>query len=314
MYNFFKTSWLVLLAGSVFYLRPVALERYNDKKNLLVNLDTSGLIAPGDTLHLLSRKFAFTEGPAVDEQGNIFFTDQPNNNIWKWATDGSLLLFLHGTGRSNGLYIDKAGNIIACADAKNEVWRITPNKKKTILYKASKRKRLNGPNDVWVDAGGGIYLTDPYYQRPYWKRKHPVLKGQYVYYLAPGKKQLVTIDTTLKQPNGIVGTPDGKQLFISDIGDSKIYKYDIAAAGVLQNKTLFAEQLCDGLTLDDQGNVYTAGNGVTIFNKDGKKIEHISVPEKWTSNVCLGGSERNQLFITASEAVYTIKMQAKGVE
>lgn len=277
-------------------------------------VDTTGVIAAGAALQRISNQFHFTEGPAVDKQGNIFFTDQPDDAIWQYKNDGTLSLFLQPAGRSNGLTFDHAGFIIACADEKNELWRIAPDGQKKVLYKAPKRRRLNGPNDVWVDARNGIYLTDPYYQRPWWKRKKPALKGQYVYYLPPGKNRLVAVETTLKQPNGIAGTPDGKQLFVADIGDGKIYKYSIAPDGTLLNKQLLIGQGSDGLTLDKEGNLYLTGDGVTVYDSVGKKIEHIAVPEKWTSNVCFGGADRKDLFITASESLYKIRMTVSGVE
>jgi gluconolactonase len=307
MHYFFKTPCILFV--TLVFVHAAAQAQADTTMN-----DTSQLIAPGATLQRLSNQFQFTEGPAADKQGNIYFTDQNSDNIWKWNTDGTLAVFMHGAGRPNGLYLDQDGNIIACADEKNRLLQISPKKKIQVLYKAPKRKRLNGPNDLWIDATGGIYITDPYYQRTYWKRKKPVLKGQYVYYLPHGKKKLITIDTSLKQPNGIVGTPDGKHLYIADIGDWKTYRYDIAPDGSLQNRQLFAAQGSDGLTLDDQGNVYLTGDGVTVYNSAGIKVEHIAVPAKWTANVCFGGREKNKLFITASEAVYLLQMNVKGVE
>lgn len=313
MVNIFKTPCLFLLFVFAPYFKPAAFAHENNSKATACN-DTSGLIAPGATLQLISAQFKFTEGPAVDKEGTIYFTDQPNDAIWKWATDGTLSLFKQGTGRANGLYMDKEGNMIACADEKNRIIKITPEKKVQILYKAPKRRQLNGPNDLWIDAKGGIYITDPYYQRPYWKRKKPVLKGQYVYYLPRGKKKLVTVENTLKQPNGIVGTPDGRHLFVADIGDGKTYRYDRTPDGTLQNRQLFVAQGSDGMTLDERGNLYITGDGVTVYNAAGQQIEHIAVPAKWTGNVCFGGPEKNKLFITASEAVYVIQMNVKGVE
>lgn len=310
--NFFKTACPVGAITVLLFAKHHSGVSVADCSNQ--NMDTASVVAIGATLQRISSQFHFTEGPAVDQQGNIFFTDQPDDAIWQYKTDSTLSLFLHGTGRSNGLYFNKQGFIIACADEKNELWRIAPDCKKTVLYKSPKRRRLNGPNDLWVDAYGGIYITDPYYQRPYWKRKSPVLKGQYVYYLPPGKKQLRAVEKTIKQPNGIVGTPDGKQLFVADIGDGKIYKYDILEGGALTNKQLFINEGSDGLTLDHQGNVYITGDGVTVYDRSGKKIEHITVPEKWTSNVCFGGSDRKELFITASESLYKIRMLVAGVE
>jgi gluconolactonase len=285
-----------------------------EKMPAMLRNDTTGLIAPGATLQLVSDQFSFTEGPAVDKEGNIYFTDQPNDAIWKWETNGTLSLFLNKTGRANGLYIDAVGNIIACADADNELWKISPEGNVTVLYKSPEGRKLNGPNDLWIDKSGGIYITDPYYQRPYWERKAPDIKGQHVYYLPPGKKKLVAVAEDLNQPNGIVGTPDGRHLFVADIGAGKTYKYEIGTDGELKKKLLFVEQGSDGMTLDEQGNLYITGNGVTVYNREGVKIEHIPVPEKWTGNVCFGGAQRDQLFITASKGVYLLRMNVKGVE
>ena len=276
--------------------------------------DSMQLVAPGAKLVKVSSQFKFTEGPAVDKKGNIYFTDQPNDKIWKYGIDGKLTLFMEKTGRSNGLYIDKAGNIISCADEKNELWSISPDKKKKVLLSVFDGKKLNGPNDLWIDKKGGIYFTDPYYQRDYWERKQPEIEEQRVYYLAKGKKEAVIVDDKLKQPNGIVGSPDGRFLYVADIGDSKTYRYHINADGSLSERTLLFDQGSDGMTLDFQGNIYVTGNGVTIYNREGVKIGHIPVPAGWTANVCFGGSEKNVLFITALESVYTIKMKAKGVE
>ena len=272
------------------------------------------LFSPGTSLQHLPGQFSFTEGPAVDKAGNIFFTDQPNDKIWKYATDGTLSQFMEKTGRSNGLYFDKKGNLLSCADEKDELWSISPDKKVTVLIKDFEGHRLNGPNDLWADPKGGIYLTDPYYQRPYWNRTSPDIQGQKVYYLAPGKKELVVADSSLMQPNGIVGTPDGKYLYVADIKDNKTYKYQISDDGSLVARQLFAGQGADGITLDSKGNLYLSGNGVTIYNPAGRKIGHIDVPAKWTANLCFGGKNKSNLFITASESIYLMPMLVKGVE
>lgn len=295
----------VIVTGMFFLSAPVAVSQ---------EADTSTVIAKQAALQLISNQFGFTEGPATDKQGNIFFTDQPNDKIWKYGTDGKLSLFMDKTGRSNGLYVDRNGNLLACADENDELWRISANKKVTVLIKDYNGHKLNGPNDVWVDPKGNIYITDPYYQRPYWTRKSPDIAGQKVYFLPVGGKNLIMADETLKQPNGIVGTPDGKYLYVADIGDNKTYKFSIEKNGTLSNRKLFTGQGSDGMTLDNKGNVYLTGNGVTVYDSTGKKIEHIAVPAKWTANVCFGGTDKNKLFITASESVYIIDMKVKGVE
>ncbi len=274
----------------------------------------SSIIADNAKLQLISKQFKFTEGPAVDKKGNVFFTDQPNDKIWEYDTNGKLSVFLNKTGRSNGMYFDKKGNLITCADEQNQLWSINRKGKIRVLVTDFKGKRLNGPNDLWIDAKGGIYITDPYYQRDYWTRKKPDLDGQKVYYLPKGKHELQIVADDLQQPNGIVGTPNGKFLFVADIRANKTYKYEIKPDGNLTNRQLFTEKGSDGMTIDELGNIYLCGNGVAIFNPEGKQIEHIDIPAAWTANICFGGKNKDQLFITASEGVYLLQMKVKGVE
>jgi gluconolactonase len=272
------------------------------------------IIASGATLQLISNQFKFTEGPAADKEGNVYFTDQPNDKIWKYSIDNQLTIFMDSTGRSNGMYFDKKGNLVTCADEQNQVWRIGRNKKIEVLVKDFEGKRLNGPNDLWVDDKGDIYLTDPYYQRPYWTRTKPEIAGEKVYYLPKGSKQLRVAVDNLKKPNGIVGTPDNKYLYIADIGDNKTYKYTIEKDGSLSEAKVFCEQGSDGMTIDNRGNIYLTGKGVTVYDAEGKKIKHIPVPANWTANVCFGGKDRNKLFITASESLFVLDMKVRGVE
>ena len=273
----------------------------------------SGLIAPDAKLEKLACDFSFTEGPTADAEGNVYFTDQPNDRIMKWSVDGKLSTFMKPAGRANGMYFDSKGQLIACADEKNELWSIEPSGKSVVLVKDYKGKLLNGPNDVWVRPDGGLYFTDPFYKRDYWKRGPIEQDGQHVYYLSPDRKQLTRVTTDLKQPNGITGTPDGKTLYVADIGAGKTYSYDIQSEGSLSNKKLFCSMGSDGVTLDNQGNLYLTGRGVTVFDKTGKQIEHIDVPGGWTANVCFGGKDRQTLFITSSKCFYSIRMTVKGV-
>ncbi len=183
--------------------------------------------------------------------------------------------------------------------------------KVTVILKDLNGLHFNGPNDLWIDNNSGIYFTDPYYQRDYWTRKKPELDGQKVYYMPKSKLPFVVADS-LVQPNGIIGTPDNKYLYVADIKDNKIYKFAINPDGKLTNQTLFAPMGSDGMTIDSKGNIYLTGNGVTVYNSSGKLIEHIDVPEKWTANITFGGKEKNMLFITASKSVYILKMKVKG--
>jgi gluconolactonase len=273
----------------------------------------SPVIAPGAHLVKLAGTFTFTEGPAVDAVGNVYFTDQPNDRILKWGTDGKLSTFLQPCGRSNGLCFDAQGDLWACADEKNELWRIDPAGKVTVVVKEYNGKLLNGPNDVWVRPEGGVYFTDPFYKRDYWKRGPKEQDREAVYYLAPDDKTLIRVADDLRQPNGIIGTADGKVLYVADIGANKTYAYDVQDDGTLKNKRLFCSLGSDGITLDSEGDLYLTGSGVTVFDKTGKQIEKIKVPESWTANVCFGGPDRQTLFITASKGLYSLQMRVKGV-
>jgi gluconolactonase len=288
---------------------------------LIMGLSAGNLFAQNVPLYdtttkpqLISKQFAFTEGPAVDKQGNIFFTDQPNNKIWKYNTDGKLSVFMENAGRANGTYFDRKGNLIVCADEHNQLWKVSADGKVKVLLKTLNGKLLNGPNDLWIDKKGGIYFTDPYYQRDYWTRTKSELEGQKVYYLSNSSLQPEIADESLKKPNGIVGTPDGNYLYVADIGDNKIYKFNIDTDGTLDDRRVFAQQGADGITLDERGNLYLAGKGITIYNPKGQQIGHIDIPEPWSANVCFGGKNRDVLFITASKAIYTLKMNVRGVE
>jgi gluconolactonase len=271
------------------------------------------LFVGAPTPQLVAKQFAFTEGPAVDQRGNIFFTDQPNDKIWKYDLAGQLSVFLSPAGRANGMYFDRQGYLLACADAQGELWSIAPDGKATVLVRDVAGQRLNGPNDVWAAPAGGLYFTDPYYKRDYWPSTRPAAIAQNVYYLAPGTTQPVVIETTLKKPNGLVGTPDGRTLYIADIEDNKTYRYRLGADGQLRDKQLFVAQGSDGMALDERGNVYLTGQGVTIYSPAGQRLAHIDVPAAWTANLCFGGRDMSTLFITASEAVYTVPMRVRGV-
>lgn len=281
-----------------------------------------GIVAPGATIQRIATGFAFTEGPACDSDGNVYFTDQPNDRIMKWeppkhlapsaANPGKFSLFLSPCGRSNGLCFDNIGNIIACADEHNQLWRIAPHGNVTVLVKSYDGKLLDGPNDIWVRPDGGMYITDPYYKRDYWTRGPAEQSTEGVYYLSPGGTLTRVIDDFIK-PNGIIGTPDGKTLYVSDIGAWKTWVYDIDKSGALSNKRLFCTTGSDGMTIDSLGDIYICGHGVTIVDKTGRQIDHLDIPEAWTGNICFGGRDRSTLFITASHSIYTLQMSVHGV-
>lgn len=282
---------------------------------LCANLYARPPFAPGAVPRLVADGFRFTEGPAVDRDGNVYFTDQPNDRILKWdaATD-SVVTFMQPCGRSNGLYFDADGNLIACADEKSELWCINVrDKSRVVLAVGFGGKRLNGPNDVWVHPNGGLYFTDPFCKRSYWEgREKPDQEAEAVYYLAKASGSPVRVDVDFVRPNGIIGTPDGKTLYVADIGAGRTYRYRIGADGMLRDRALFCSMGSDGMTLDAAGNLYLTGKEVTVVDPSGRQLGTLDVGKKWVANVCVAGRERNQLFITASDAVFVIRLEAAG--
>ena len=272
------------------------------------------IIVKGAELETLAGSFSFTEGPIADAKGNVYFTDQPNNKIYIWTVKDELKLFSDDAGRSNGTFMDRDGSLLACADMDNQLWKFDSEGYHTVLVKDYDGKLLNGPNDLWVDPKGGIYFTDPMYARDYWTRDPQVQQdGEHVYYLLPDRKTLIRVTDDLGKPNGIIGTPDGKLLYVADMGQRRTYRYEIAPDGTLTNKTLFAGMGSDGMTIDNRGNIYLTGRGVTVFSPQGEQIAQIPIAGGWTANVCFGGRKLNYLYITQSENLHRLKMNVKGV-
>ena len=275
---------------------------------------TAAITLPGAVLTKIAGDFEFTEGPAADTHGNVFFTDQPTDRICRWdAASGAITTFLHGCGRANGTCFDADGDLWTCSDEHNALWRISPNGRATVVVADYEGKKLCGPNDVWVRPDGGLYITDPFYVRSYWQHGHQEQDTQGVYFLPPGANTLVRVLSDFVQPNGLIGTPDGKTLYVSDIGAGRTYRYTAAPDGTLMDKRLFCLLGSDGMTIDSESNVYLTGHGVTVFDPAGHQILHLPIPEDWTGNLCFGGTDRHTLFITASKSVYTLRMRVHGV-
>ncbi len=274
-------------------------------------LNGQNLIAKGASVTKAAGGYSFTEGPSTAPDGRVFFTDQPNDKIEVWSEEGTISTFMQPCDRSNGTYFNKKGELVACADLHHRLVAFSMDKKQRILAENFNGKPLNAPNDLWIAPNGGIYFSDPYYPRNYWEAgRTEVQDVRGVFYLSPEGKLTRVIDD-YKQPNGLIGTPDGKILYVSDINDGKIWKYTINPAGTLSNKTFFAPEGSDGMTIDNQGNVYLTNKVVSVFNSKGEIIARIEVPEH-PSNVCFGGKKRNILFITARTSVYVLKMKVKG--
>jgi gluconolactonase len=270
--------------------------------------EKQSVVAPAAKIEKLAGDFKFTEGPACDAEGNVFFTDQPNNKICKWSVDGKLSTFRENSGGSNGLYFDKKGSLVACEGGGRRLVSIDPNGNVTVLADKYQDKRFNSLNDLWLDPNGGVYFTDPRYGN----RDGMEQDGEHVYYLSPDRKKLIRVIDDMVRPNGIIGTADGKLLYVADHGGNKTFVYTINKDRTLSNKKLFAPEGSDGMTIDNEGNVYLTTKAVAVYNSQGQKIETIEVPEI-PANICFGGRDKQTLFITARTSLYSLRMRVKGV-
>lgn len=294
----------------------------------------------------------FTEGTTCAPNGDVYFIEQNSNKIMHWdVAKRELSVFMHPAGYANGMSFDSEGNLIACADERNELWSISITKTETVPYPQPlnpavgekprtgnitlpvhtvimdghyQGKLLGGPNDLWIRPDGGIYFTDPYYARQWWtpgRKQEQELKT--VYYLSPDRKILTRVLSEFKSakgipgtPNGIVGTPDGKTLYVANIDGNETLGFDIQPDGTLTNKKLICAFGSDGMTLDEQGNLYLTAfsptPGVTVVNpKTGQQIGFIAVPEQ-PANLCFAGKDHRTLYMTARTGFYSIPTKVKG--
>jgi gluconolactonase len=253
-------------------------------------------------LEIIGDGFRFTEGPATDSRGNVYFTDIPAQRIYVYRPDGRTEVYRENSGKANGLFFDRDGNLLVCEGGNNRLTSISPQGKVTVLADTYDGKPFNRPNDLWIDPKGGVYFTDPVYG------KAPLPQGgEHVYYLLPDRSRVMRVIDDFVRPNGIIGTPDGGTLYVADHGDGKIWKYAIGADGTLHAKTLFAECASDGMTLDAAGNLYATQDSVRVYNPRGELIDEIKTPKR-PANVTFCGDHGRTLFITARSIVCKVEL------
>ncbi len=267
----------------------------------------SNLIAPGAKVERVATGFGFLEGPAADPDGNLYFSDIVNERIHHWSPNTGVTVFREQSGRANGLRVNLDGTLLVCEMATRRVTAIDQDGRLTILADRYENLRLNSPNDLWVDPKGGIYFSDPRYG----PTDDVEIRGNHVYYLSPDRETLLRVTDDLVQPNGIIGTPDGSRVYVADQGAGRVWVYRPDGDGSLGDKQLFISQGADGMTMDERGNLYLAGQDITIVDSSGRQIGSIAVPET-PANLAFGGPEGTTLFITARRSLYRLEMQVTG--
>lgn len=265
----------------------------------------SGLIADDAQVVEVQGGFAFIEGPVSDAVGNLYFTDIDNNRLHKLAPTGDLSSFHEPSNRANGLTLDLDGGLLICEQEAQRLVKMDANGNISVIADGYQGKPFNSPNDAWVHPNGSIYMTDPRYQYP---QGSLAQDGEYVYRISPQRNEVTAIITDIPKPNGVVGTEDGKTLYIASTELRKVFRYTINEDGSVANRTEFADQGSDGMTLDEHGNVYlTWLGGVSIRNPSGEQIDFIRT-EQVPANVGFGGRDGKTLFMTARTSLYSLQM------
>ncbi len=260
--------------------------------------------------------FRFAEGPTADADGNVYFSDIPEQKIYKVTPQGKIYLFRDNTNHANGLAVNTRGDIVAC-EMDGRIVVISRNGKSlTVLANQFDSKRFNAPNDLAVDRSGGIYFTDPDLRAP-----KPLPQGMTaIYYITP-ERRVARLIETLPNPKGLCLSPDEKTLYVVLSGHPKVFAYPITSPGrvglrqefcTLEHSATSSTRGGNGATVDSKGNVYVASpRGVQVFDSKGAHLGTINAPEP-PSNVTFGGPDFKTLYITTTHSLYTARMEVAG--
>ena len=287
----------------------------------------------------IATQLSLTEGPSVDREGNVYFSEVMTQRIMKFTTGGILSVFRERSNAANGLLIDPQGRLIACEGAPSATAlrsglvvqgkpRVTRTDLKTgkieVLAEKFQGKPLVGPNDVTIDGKGRLYFTD--------------FNGGAVYRIdAPGKLTRILAAPDIQRPNGIQISPNDKTLYLVEAngaegGARMIRAYDLLPDGTVRNMRVFYNfypgRSADGMSIDTQGNLYASAGmhrtrntsetldtacGVYVISPDGKLLRFIPIPEDFITNNAFGGPDMKTLYVTAGKTLYKIRTDVPGL-
>lgn len=270
---------------------------------LAQDMPLSQVLIDGEGWKLVSEGHQFTEGPAADADGNVFFVDVPKSQIFRIdAESGDVQLFAENTGKASGLAFSADGKLFACQmEAKKLVWYDREAKPHDVTADI-------GVNDIAVDRDGGVFVTD--------------MGGKQLWYVSPDGKKNIAAKGFM--PNGLTFWPDGKTLVVADWEQPHLWTYRVDGPGQLsfgekyygpvQTPTDSPQPGSDGMTVDDAGRLFVCTKqGLQMFDPTGRQSGTIAKPQpKFLSNVKFGGKHFDTLYVTCSDKVYSRRTQTKG--
>lgn len=268
------------------------------------DLPLSGVLVEGKNWELVSEGHKFTEGPAVDAQGQVYFTDIPESKIFKIDLAGKVSLFVENSQKTNGLMFGPDGKLYGCQSGSRKIVAFdAKGQAETIADEIDS-------NDLVVGSKGGIYVTDP--------------PGGRVWYVNPQREKRVVAEGL--KPNGVILTPDGGTLVVTDGQEATLWTFRVEADGSLKHKERYYGPLrmvigqtgtgSDGMTVDSIGRLYvTTRAGLQMFDPIGRMggVIHKPLRDRPLSNVCFGGPQLNILYVTAGDKVFRRETQATGI-
>ena len=319
---------IILIAASVCQACRSIPAGYNTGYNSYDNI-----FAAENRPRRVSKQFAYDNVPASERLSNQYFSSQPNNDLHEYPINENLTVYIDNTGRSTSTYYDRNGHVIT-SPSQNYTAPNSKRGKSTVIVRNIEERHIYQPDDVTVLQNRNVYYTDPNYKYtdpnykyadPDYRYTDPNYRGEYttqaqpvkneqVYRIPNNKKRTFVTAKGVQKPNAMIATPDGKYLYVADMQNNKTYKYQVNDDGSLYNPQVFANQGSEGMTMDNKGNIYLTGDGVSIYNPQGNKIDYINVPAKRTSNVSFGGKNKNKLYITSSDSIYVMNMDVKGAQ
>jgi gluconolactonase len=274
-----------------------------------------GVLAPGVTSELVQEGYVFTEGPVGAADGGLYFSDIRVSKTYFLDPGGKISVARESTNGANGLALTRDGELLF---AEGDGKRITKRNRDgtiAVLTEGPPGAPLLAPNDLIVDAKGGIYFTDP--------GPRPVVPGRptYVYYLPAGAKTPILVDGAVPRPNGLTLTNDGKTLIVDDTLNPTVFAYDVQPDGSVKNKRALlqlrdipsgAESGADGMAIDRDDRLYiTTVAGVQVFDAKGQYLGTIKAGRQ-AANAAFGGPDKQTLYLTAREGLYRVKTLARG--
>lgn len=272
--------------------------------------DISAVVEPGTAVKRLATGMKFTEGPVwIPAEKKVVFSDIPNAALMQWSEKDGLKP-LRKAAHPNGNILDSRGRLLTCQHSGRNIVRTERDGKATVLADRFEGKRFNSPNDLALHPDGSLWFTDPTYGLG---GKAGELPGRWVFRLDPETKRAAVVYKGFDMPNGIAFSPDGRRVYIADTGKvGKLRAFEVAGKSLKEPPVLEIDIRCDGMCVDTRGNIYTTSRGgVHVFDRDGRKIGLIAVPET-PANVCFGGKDFDTLFITARTSLYSVKTKMTG--